>query len=183
MDCHSVTDRLAGWVDDQLSPGERELFDEHLARCPRCRALAEAMLAQPLPQPAPPPIAPDFWQTMDAAIDAALDAQLETELAADLTDEVDVTAAPPLLSRRFQLSMPAVFGLVAILLLSVGFGVYSHLCRVEAEQALTAAVAQQKELQIALERQERLQATPPAEQDYSVARRFAAEPPPTRGAL
>lgn len=38
MNCREFADFLNLYLDDELPPGQRRVFDEHLAECPACRA-------------------------------------------------------------------------------------------------------------------------------------------------
>ncbi|MEL6344212.1 MAG: zf-HC2 domain-containing protein [Myxococcota bacterium] len=173
MDCQSVSDRIAGWVDDQLSPGERELVDDHLSRCESCRAMADAMRQMTLTPPAPPALPDGFWDRMDGTLSDEMDR------VAQLPPPAPTIPRTPLLKRQLTISVPALMALAAAVLLSISFGVYGQLKSAEAERMLTQTIQHHERLQ-------RLHATPaPAieQQDYSVARRVSEAPTPTHGAL
>lgn len=148
MECSEVRDRVAGWLDDELSPGELELMGQHLERCEACAQLVAALSEQDL---APPPV-PEldgeaFWAPMDAALARELD-------AAQAAREVAPAAPAAAPWRRPVLLHPAVVALyAALLLLSLGFaGVQSW---------RAGATAQQVEaLQGELDRYQRLSARP-----------------------
>ncbi len=142
MDCQSAMDQMAGWVDDQLSPGEQELFAEHIHRCSACRDHAEALATQPLHFPAPPPLPAAMWAHMDAALSAELDRT--------------ASAPPPLTPwhhRRLQVSAPALLLYAALLLLTVSWGAYTH-------QQLQASEETATILRAELSREKRLAAQP-----------------------
>ncbi len=43
--CHRVEERISGWLDGELSPGETAELEEHLDCCNRCRLLADDLRA------------------------------------------------------------------------------------------------------------------------------------------
>ena len=57
MNCRNVQEMLADFLGEELAPGDRRAFDEHLAECGRCRSdvesLRQTLLA--LRQLPPPP--------------------------------------------------------------------------------------------------------------------------------
>lgn len=60
MDCTAAQIALSAWLDGELSPQEAQELQEHLAGCPRCRALREEFTAlsdllREAPAPAVPP--------------------------------------------------------------------------------------------------------------------------------
>lgn len=46
MDCEQALERMSETLDGPLSPQAREELDDHLARCPHCAALFEALKGQ-----------------------------------------------------------------------------------------------------------------------------------------
>ena len=46
MDCEQALERMSEALDGPLSPQAREELDDHLARCPHCAALFEALKGQ-----------------------------------------------------------------------------------------------------------------------------------------
>ena len=108
MDCQTASEWMAGWVDEQLSPGERELMAAHLQRCPSCRQRAHAMARQVIAPPTTHVLRPDFWDRMDAALSEAQDA-----LHPEPEPEPAQTPAPTsvsLLQQRFQNQGPLLQG-------------------------------------------------------------------------
>jgi len=156
MDCHSVADRVAAWADGQLSPGEHELLEEHLERCPRCRALAAAISAQDLRPPSHPPLEDHLWRAMDVVLASELD-----RLGAPAPQEA------PLVQRSHLSRVAHVLLIVALL----GWGLYTQ-HQLQQSRATTATLRQE------LAREKRLAAQPSAPQEYRVASRV-----PQRGVL
>jgi anti-sigma factor RsiW len=141
MDCQTATERMAGWVDGQLSPGEQELMETHLHRCTSCSSLATAMGAQPLAPPSPVILPAQFWDRMDAT--------LQSELSA----APPLPPPTPLLRRRLQLGPVSMAAYAALLLGAIGWGVY-------AQSELMGSRAEAAGLQVELERERRLGGEP-----------------------
>lgn len=150
MDCTTVSDRVAAYLDAELSRSERELFEAHLEGCLGCQALVERVSAVDLrPPPAPVEVeAPGFWDRMDRA------------LAAEI-DSMAAAAPPPKLSFpqrlwrwEIRVSLPVVVAYAAFLLLAVGWSL-SNLERAQAAETAAVELAQQ------LEREQRQQTAPP----------------------
>ncbi|MBL8618001.1 MAG: zf-HC2 domain-containing protein [Deltaproteobacteria bacterium] len=155
MDCKTVADRLAAWLDGELAPAERQWLEQHIERCPACaeRAAALAEQQEALAALAPTPAAlqrPDhFWASMDQRLDAELSAM---ELRA--TQQARHPPAPPLWRRQHAVGLPAICAYAAALLLLVAFGARQS-------AALSAAQAQVQRLESDLQRADRLIAQPP----------------------
>lgn len=148
MDCQTATERMAGWVDGQLSPGEHDLMALHLRRCERCRALADAMARQPL-QPPQHALPPGFWDRMDDTINTELQ---DTRPAAP--PAAAAAAAPvPLWRRSVRLGPLAMAAYAALLVGAVGWGAYTY-------GALQDSRAEASELQQQLDRKTRLAGQP-----------------------
>lgn len=146
MECHEVHDLVAGWLDDELSPGQAELMAQHLERCEACAELVARLDGQDLrPPPAPDTEAPGFW--------AAMDARLAAEHEAVLAERARPAPPTPAWRRELRLRPPQVLALAAVMLLSLGVaGLQSW----RASQARAEVAALQSEL----DRRERLDARP-----------------------
>lgn len=150
MACHEVADRMAGWLDGELSPGEAELFARHVDGCPACRHTLRTLEAQRFEAPrlAVDPGRPGFWDGMDRALDqewARLDArQAETATGA---------AAGPWWRRELRLSAGAAVALAAAVVLTTGISLWQAQALARQERALA-------EVEARLEREQRLAATP-----------------------
>lgn len=131
MDCNAIADRVAAYLDDELSRSEREVFEEHLESCEQCQQVVERVAAVDLSPPPPLPAvgAPGFWDRMDRA--------LEVELSRPATTE----QPRPVGSRRLwswelRVSAPVVLAYAAFLLLAIGWS-FANLKRAQtAENAL-----------------------------------------------
>ena len=145
MDCQTASEWMAGWVDEQLSPGERELMADHLQRCPSCRQRARAMARQAIAPPTTHILHPDFWDRMDAALGEAQDSLQPAPAPAP--------ASVSLLQQRFQLSPVVMLTYAAVLICALGWGLYSH-------TTLQEARAEAASLQTELERERRLTGQP-----------------------
>lgn len=141
MDCRNSEDLMAGLIDDELSPGQHELLQDHLQRCPDCSTMLEQLVEQPLSPPPMQPMDGDFWSKMDGA--------LATELTL-----VEQEAASPIISRppRWRPS-PALIFYAATLMFALGWGLYAQ-HELEVSQAETAM------LRDALDRERRLSVQP-----------------------
>ena len=131
MDCNSVADRVAPYLDQELSRTERELFEAHLEGCTECQRLVERVAAVDLSPPPPRPEVgePGFWDRMDVA------------LAAEMTRAATPPAARPGLLPRvraweLRVSFPVVFAYAAFLALAVGWAMMSLQRAQTAEDAL-----------------------------------------------
>jgi predicted anti-sigma-YlaC factor YlaD len=72
MICSEVRDRVAPYLDGQLSEAEAWRVAEHLEACEACRRLMLGLGTQPLGHHPPAPVRPpEFWGSMDQAIEAA----------------------------------------------------------------------------------------------------------------
>lgn len=72
MSCSEVRDRVAPYLDGQLSEAEAWRVAEHLEACESCRRLVLGLGTQPLGRHTPAPVhPPEFWGSMDQAIEAA----------------------------------------------------------------------------------------------------------------
>jgi len=69
MTCGEVRDRVAPFLDGQLSEAEAREIGEHLDDCEPCRRLVLGLGSLPLGRHAPVPARPpEFWGSMDRAI-------------------------------------------------------------------------------------------------------------------
>ena len=41
MTCHNYKNLMMGYLDDELEPGQKKAFEEHLASCPECKSELE----------------------------------------------------------------------------------------------------------------------------------------------
>jgi len=131
MDCTSIADRVAPYLDQELSRTERELFEAHLESCTECQRLVERVAAVDLSPPPPRPEVeePGFWDRMDVA------------LAAEMARPVAPPAARPTLTSRLRgwelrVSLPVVLAYAAFLALAVGWAMMSLQRAQTAEGAL-----------------------------------------------
>lgn len=138
MDCASVADRVAAYLDGELARSERVLFEEHLEGCEACQTLLERVDAVDLSPPAPERLgpAPD-WSRMDEALARAA---LAAATAA-------ATAPAARGWRRFftwelRVSFPLVAGYAALLALSV-FWALANLQRAQLAEGQVDTLAQQ----------------------------------------
>ena len=134
MDCQTAAMWMAGWVDEQLSPGERELMAAHLKHCDRCRHTAAAMAEQ---QFIPPNhvLPTGFWDRMDQTLQ-------------EVMNQPAPDPKPPKPTRT-----PFVFGYTVMLLAALGWGLHAH-------SALQTARAESAVLRAELDRTLRLAAQP-----------------------
>ncbi len=144
MNCTEVTERIAAFLDGQVSPAESEHIAEHLERCTLCHQLCDALMRQdfePLSQEEKDAVCGSggFWDSMDAS--------LESELASMQPDE----SARSRRTGGVPLSMGLAYA--AALLLAVAWG-YQHMQRADHAEATA------KELQQLLEQERRLAAEP-----------------------
>lgn len=139
MDCMTVADRVAAWLDGELSRSEQQLLEEHLERCTACQALVEGVAAiEMVPPPAAPALdSPMFWRRMDVA--------LQAELAASERP----APAPPSGWRQWsraslRVSAPLLAGYAALLLFAVLWGA-QNLRRAQVAEAQIDAYVRQQE--------------------------------------
>lgn len=161
MDCNSVHDRLAAWLDGELAPAEQRWLEQHLERCMGCAQLATDLAEQQeqlehLPPPSLPRLQEaSFWEPMQARLEPAL-AELERRPPSK-------PRAPSFWSRRLAITPTALViygGLMAALLL---WNVRLHVILSEADDRA-------QELTERVEQAERLEATPqpmPSSPDYA----------------
>lgn len=152
MACHEVADRMAGWLDGELSPGEAELFARHVDACPRCADALRLLETQRFDPPRllVDPSRPGFWDGMDRALDQEW-ALVEAEQAARRIRP----PTGPWWRRELRLSGATAVAFAAALLLSLGLALWQAQALAEQGQALSRVEAQ-------LEREQRLAATPRA---------------------
>lgn len=148
MDCRTVADRLAPYLDGELGPSEGAQLDEHFGRCAGCRARVEAMAQQRFPAltPASRALATDLFDEMDQALATELDAELQRR----------GREGQPRLAfwrRRMPVRGAHVFAYAALLLLTVAWALNAH------QQAGTAQ-ARAELLERQLERERRLAGEP-----------------------
>jgi anti-sigma factor RsiW len=104
------TDRLSDYLDDELSPAERQHVEAHLSGCAGCRTVLDelrAVTARAAALPAAPP-ANDLWP--------AIEARLERHAA--------VTPFRERAARRFSFTMPQLVAAAAALMLLSGGSVW-----------------------------------------------------------
>lgn len=172
MQCHEVHELVAGWLDDELSPGQAELMAQHLERCEACAELVQTLSRQELsPPPAPDTASPGFWEPLED--------RLGQELEAVLAERTAEPPAPPPWHRELRLRPVQALLYAAVLLLAMGFaGLQSWRASTTAEELA--------ELQSELDRFERIHAQPaqalPLEA-YPVAVFPTAGHTPHRGSL
>jgi anti-sigma factor RsiW len=79
MDCKTVHDRLAAWLDGELAPADQRWLEQHLERCMGCsQQAADLAEQQEMLEQLPPPSLPrlheaSFWAPMQAKLAPALD--------------------------------------------------------------------------------------------------------------
>lgn len=79
MDCNTVHDRLAAWLDGELAPADQRWLEQHLERCMGCaQHAADLAEQQELLEQLPPPRLPrlqeaSFWEPMNAKLAPALE--------------------------------------------------------------------------------------------------------------
>lgn len=147
MDCLTAQDHLAAWLDDELSPSARTLLARHLASCPGCSALCDALADQEL---SPPDLdlgtgAPDFWAPLDRALDQTWS---ELPLRAASGASPAGPASPgasgedlPWYRRSVRLPLPAVVAWAAAGLLMAGWMLADAPAHLEAGAAQPSSVA------------------------------------------
>jgi anti-sigma factor RsiW len=149
MDCTDIADRLAPFLDGELSPGETTLVGTHLDHCVPCQARCEAMAEQDFGGVVR--IAgsehPEFWARLDETVDHAW-AQRER-----------APSPPPRTSlsrRRIEVRLTTLLLYAAGLALTLAWGAGQW---VRADRAVADLVA--RDAQFA--RADRLAAEPPAD--------------------
>lgn len=132
MDCNTVADRVAAYLDNELSRSEQQLFERHLEGCEACQRLVEAVSDVDLSPPPPPPEVgePGFWDRMDVALAA------EQARVPELAPVAPPPAANRLWARRLNVSLPVIFAYVAFLALAVGWSLINLDRAQDAEAAL-----------------------------------------------
>lgn len=152
MDCATIADRVAAYLDSELSKSELALFEQHLESCEACQALVERVAAVDLspPPPIPETAEPAYWARMDEAL-----AQEQTR-ALNTPTPARPTAANRPWSRELRVSLPVVLAYVAFLLLAVGWSFMN----LERAQSAEAALQSMEEL---VQREQRQHQAPPAE--------------------
>lgn len=155
MDCPSIADRVAAYLDNELARSELALFEQHLESCEDCQGLVERVSAVELAPPPPIPEASDpaFWARMDAAL-AAERGRIEVE-AATAAPEMPA-AANRLMARQLRVSFPVIVAYVAFLMLAVGWSIMN----LQRAQTAEAALQNMEEL---VQREQRRNQAPPAE--------------------
>lgn len=135
MDCASIADRVAAYLDEELARSERGLFEEHLEGCEACQALVERVSAVDLSPPDPASLgpAPD-WTRMDTALAAAS--------ATAARAEPPVRGWRRLFNWELRVSFPIVAGYAALLALAV-FWALANLERAQLAEDQVDTLAQQ----------------------------------------
>lgn len=148
--CSALADRVAPYLDGELSRSEQTLFEAHLESCSDCQELVERVAAVDLspPPPLPETSDPTFWRDMEA------------RLSAEMQKISAAPATPPGVTQRLsrwelRVSLPVILGYAALLLLCVGWSLANLQRALEAEQAATTLTDQ-------LAREQRQQAPPQA---------------------
>jgi anti-sigma factor RsiW len=134
MHCTAVKQRLVAWRDEELSPGEAVRVEEHLARCPSCRAL-EMRLAAVTPEPFLT-VAP----VSQAASDALARALDEVE---DATEERSSEAPSAYSILDFSELAPHLAWAVVVML-CLGWGLSRHATALSLQAQLDAQGAPQE---------------------------------------
>lgn len=146
LDCQDVADRVAPWLDEQLSPGESELFERHLDECASCRdrvgLIADQRFEPPRVREAE---APGFWDAMDRRLALELDRQQAEVVALR-------PASVPWWRREVRVTGA---GLAAAMVLAFSLAALSAFQSTRAAQADAALASVQEEL----ERERRLSAS------------------------
>lgn len=155
MECSTVADRVAAYLDSELSRSERELFEAHLESCERCQELVERVDAIDLspPRPLADTAEPRFWAAMDGKLGAELDAVAASTAAAAQIPPAPVVVAPwwrRMLAFELRVSFPVVVGYAALLALALAWS-WSNLQRAETAEFTSQNLAEQ------LEREQRQQ--------------------------
>lgn len=158
MECSTVADRVAAYLDGELARSEGELFEAHLESCTSCQDLIDRVAAVDLtpPPPLPETAAPAFWSAMDQRLAAEMAAVQTEEIKAANQPPVVVVAPTPSWWRRvmqweLRVSFPVVAGYAALLALALMWS-WSNLERAESAEFTNQNLAEQ------LEREQRQQA-------------------------
>ena len=148
MECSTVADRIAAYLDGELARSEREMFEVHLESCEGCQALVERVDAIDMRPPAtlPATAEPRFWATMDSSLGAELDAAVAR--SAEVARSPAVSAPPT--AWELRVSFPVVAGYAALLALALVWS-WSNLQRAQSAEYATQNLAEQ------LEREQRQQ--------------------------
>ena len=156
MECSTVADRIAAYLDGELARSEREMFEVHLESCEGCQALVERVDAIDMrPPPTLPETAePRFWATMDSSLSAELDAAVARSAEVARGPPVSAPPTPPWWRRamawELRVSFPVVAGYAALLALALVWS-WSNLQRAQSAEYATQNLAEQ------LEREQRQQ--------------------------
>lgn len=156
MDCSTVADRVAAYLDGELARSERELFESHMESCARCQGLVERVSSVDLSPPPPQPetATPAFWEGMDQALAAEM-AAVNAAPAPAANNPPPANTAAPLWRRmmrwELRVSLPVVAGYVALLALALMWS-WSNLQRAQDAEYTNQSLAEQ------LEREQRQQA-------------------------
>ncbi|MCK6504862.1 zf-HC2 domain-containing protein [Myxococcota bacterium] len=152
MTCQEAADRMAGWLDGELSPGEAELFARHLDRCPGCSATLRLLEGQRFAAPRlrVDPAVPGFWDGMDRALDREW-ARLEAGAVAGPS----AALAGPWWRRELRLPASAALALAVAFVLTAGLSLWQA-------QALARQGQELAQVEARLDRELRLAATPRA---------------------
>lgn len=148
MDCSTVADRIAGYLDGELARSERTLFEGHLEQCASCQGLLERISAVDLtPPPSVPETGrPEFWASMDAALAREQDATAAAT-AAEQALPAKPKGARGLLQRELRVGFPVVVGYALLLLMTVGWAV-ANLQRAQNAEYANTDMAQQLEREL-----------------------------------
>lgn len=153
MDCLTARERLVPWLDDEISPGERDQIERHIEQCPACATAAGRLAEQQdvlarlrPPEHLPLTKGPAFWDRLDGRLSVELD-------RADQPAANPPAANRPLLERELRVSGRAALAYAAILAASLLWGWRAH-------SELERAVESSKQLNLALEREQRLSDEP-----------------------
>ena len=152
MDCTTIADRVAAYLDAELSRSERALYEAHLSGCADCQAIVERAAALDLTPPPPDPRTsqPGFWASMDQAISLELDRQ-----QAAPRPEIRPGWLARLRQWELRVSFPVVAGYAALMALAL-FWSMTNLQRAQNAESTANDLSQQ------LEREQRQSAPLPA---------------------
>lgn len=156
MDCSTVADRVAAYLDGELARSERELFETHMESCAHCQELVERVSAVDLSPPPPQPetSTPAYWDRMDQALAAEMAAVSSAPAVAANTPPPANTPLPlwrRVTSFELRVSLPVVAGYVALLALALAWS-WSNLQRAQDAEFSNQSLAEQ------LQREQRQQA-------------------------
>lgn len=108
MNCQDVQQNLVAYLDDEVTPSERALFQRHIAQCPACQAEAAALwrtesrLRSAISRP----------ETLNAPADART--RLEAALAARRTAAAQPSQKEPTVNRSLRTSFAAAAAMVIV---------------------------------------------------------------------